>query len=154
MENLRSAFTMVELVFVVAAIAILAALSLPKLAATRDDAKMSRLAQNSMTGAFEIASYATARGETEKNLSLMSNAISLMIEQEEAVQPDPNTPQLDINWKSQPCLILRIENQGANTETLTITADDNNTDDGCKRLQSLIDMGQFPMLLRGTHISY
>ena len=38
----RSAFTMVELVFVIVVIGILSAVAIPKLAATRDDAEVSR----------------------------------------------------------------------------------------------------------------
>ncbi|MDM5263069.1 prepilin-type N-terminal cleavage/methylation domain-containing protein [Sulfurovum sp. XTW-4] len=38
----RRAFTMIELVFVIVVIGILAAIAVPKLAATRDDAKISK----------------------------------------------------------------------------------------------------------------
>jgi len=57
----REAFTMIEFIFVIIIIAILATIAIPRLAATRMDAKLSTKAQNIMTAANEIAAYAVSR---------------------------------------------------------------------------------------------
>ena len=57
---MKNAFTMVELIFIILIIGILAVVLIPKLAATKDDAKISRKAHNIMTTAFEISTYAVA----------------------------------------------------------------------------------------------
>lgn len=43
MKNFKSAFTMIELVFVIVVLGILAGIAIPKLAVTRDDATMAKI---------------------------------------------------------------------------------------------------------------
>jgi general secretion pathway protein G len=75
----RHGFTMIELIFAIVVIGILAVVALPKLAATRDDALMVRKAHAIMTSASEIAAYTVAGGKSESNLSIMSNTLAVMI---------------------------------------------------------------------------
>jgi len=53
MKNSKNAFTMIELVFVIVVLGILAAIAVPKLAATRDDAQIAK-------GRSDIASIRSA----------------------------------------------------------------------------------------------
>ena len=60
---MKKGFTMIELIFVIVILGILAAVSIPKLAATRDDAEITKTATNINTLINDLGSYYTSQGE-------------------------------------------------------------------------------------------
>lgn len=150
----RQAFTMVELIFVIVIIAILAAVALPRLAATRTDAELSVKAKNIMIAASEIGAYAVAKAQTEKNMEVMSEAVRKMIKFGHGTQPNLNVPTLNVKAGDVgDCAILKIENQGGNVEILKIEFG-SSSDEECSQFRNLIDTSAFPIPLRGSRISF
>lgn len=58
----RSGFTMIELIFVIVILGILAAVAIPKLSATRDDAKIATKVQEATQFIQEASTYYTSHG--------------------------------------------------------------------------------------------
>lgn len=59
---MKKGFTMIELIFVIVILGILAAVAIPKLNATRDDAELAKANTNLSTLMSDIYSYYTAKG--------------------------------------------------------------------------------------------
>ncbi len=61
----KKAFTMIELIFVIVIIGILAAIAIPKLAATRDDAAISQIVANERLLLQDFQNYYTSQGNSK-----------------------------------------------------------------------------------------
>jgi general secretion pathway protein G len=80
----RSGFTMIELIFVIVILGILASVAIPRLTATRDDAQVSTVAKNTQQMISDIMSYRAAQGNipgnddpTNANLQTMTSVIDV-----------------------------------------------------------------------------
>ena len=148
---MRQAFTMIELIFVIVILGILAAVALPKLSATRTDASVSKLVSNIMTGVSEISSYAMSRSNIDSNLSKMSNAISSLEDSNEATLS--NNQAVIKAGSVNNCVKISITSNNG-TDTLNVTFGNAGGDDVCQAVQRAIDASQYPMKLRGTSVVY
>jgi prepilin-type N-terminal cleavage/methylation domain-containing protein len=149
----KKAFTMIELIFVIVILGVLATVAIPKLSATRDDAKAARLVQNIMTGASEIASYAVAHARIDSNFSVMSNALKNMSDSGDAVLS--NNKAVIRSGRVSDCIEVSVDSN-ATTEinTLNITFGNAVGDSQCNNVQNAIDANKYPMKLRGQNVTY
>lgn len=146
---LKNAFTMIELVFVIVILGILAAVALPKFSATRDDAKVSMIAQNIGTAVGEIASYATSKGSSDSDLSVMSNALQKLKNSGNAVLSN-NKAVISIDGAD--CINIDVVKNVTNDDLKVSFVSSTNL--SCLSLQSAVDAQNYSIKLRGKSVVY
>ena len=77
---MKKGFTMIELIFVIVILGVLASVAIPRLAATRDDAEVAKAATNLTTAVSDITAYYTAKGSfptsAQQNFDKITNALT------------------------------------------------------------------------------
>lgn len=113
----RSAFTMIELIFVIVILGILAVVAIPKLSATRDDAKITSGVTDTRQFLSDIGSYYIANGTFSKP-SIMSN---VKLDTDTTASVDLTT-NLIIDGKK--CVEFKFTTAGSKEGNVTVSASD------------------------------
>ena len=100
----RAGFTMIELIFVIVILGILAAVAIPKLAATRDDANIAKGATQVATAVSDVGAYYTSQGALT-DWNKMSNVLM------DDTTKDLNTTNTTVTFAS-PAECISITSEG------------------------------------------
>ena len=151
----KSGFTMIELIFVVVILGILASVAIPKLAATRDDAKISKLSSSIETAVHEIASYGASKGSTTENLGLMSNTLSALASAGVVDNSEANKSKFKVgNIANCVSIELVSDSDNGGEVNVTVNTHDDNGDHMCRTIKEVIKDQNYNIVVLGRAISY
>ena len=150
---MKKAFTMIELILVIVIIGIISSIAVPRLLATRDDAKVASMANQVAQSGREVVAYALSQGIPSKDIPAMSKVAKQLVDNGDAVfDSDNDVLKIKMNTVDD-CLKLTIESSD-NDMNLTLTDGDAGSDKVCKSLQNKFDLVEYSLPLKGTRVKY
>lgn len=150
MKKIKQGFTMIELVFVILILGILSAVALPKLAATRDDAKASEITMKVGVVVSDISSYVVSKGEVLSDFSSMSSALKALVNNGEATVGS-KTAIIKVN--DVDCITILITTISV-YENLSVSAVSSGSSDYlCSKVQNAIALTSYNIPLVGAIIT-
>jgi general secretion pathway protein G len=118
---MKKAFTMIEVIFVIIIIGIIAAVAIPKLSATRDDAKISSMISNARISVSDIGNYIAAKGINNINIDKVKSATNIDFTGVGCIELDENITNLipsvltlcdDSVTSPNVCILIEVANNG------------------------------------------
>ena len=130
---MKKGFTMIELIFVIVILGILASVAIPRLAGTRTDAEISATVANIRTLISDAASYYAVKGEFAG--AKWGDITNVSIRQGDRTPVQANTNATDdvyLTTGDKNCILVRLRDKGGNIPVafIQIAKVDANVDQG------------------------
>ena len=129
---MRKGFTMIELIFVIVILGVLASVAIPRLAATRDDAEVAKAATNLTTAVSDITAYYTAKGHFRSGSSANAKAVTF----DKITNALDKSGKLKVKGKTE-CVSVGALPTTATSDKVEITLTFQKADAVCKQLAKL-----------------
>lgn len=126
---------MIELIFVIVILGVLASVAIPRLAATRDDAEVAKAATNLTTAVSDITAYYTAKGHfksTTANGSTGTNNVTF----DKITNALDKNGNLNVKGKTT-CVTVELPTTAPASGAVNITLKFTDSDAVCKTLKTL-----------------
>ena len=162
--SMRSGFTMIELIFVIVIIGILASVAIPKLAATRDDAKISKMANAIQTAKSELSAKIIATNNVPnddtdpvQSIKDYSNTIAEAVISGDATVTNIDNSSSYITFidkdSGAECKKMYINgNKASGNVMIGLLTEDNTTSAICKGVNTLVT--DTNISVGGTQVTY
>ncbi|MDY6187815.1 MAG: type II secretion system protein [Campylobacter sp.] len=130
---MKKGFTMIELIFVIVILGILASVAIPRLAATREDAEISATVANLRTLVSDASAYYTAKGEFGSTTK-WSDITNVSLDGAASNATGNTAANLKVGGKN--CIGVQLVNKDGTTPAhIKFTKDNTNQNNGvCKQV--------------------
>lgn len=142
---------MIELIFVIVILGILAAVAIPRFSATRDDAKISTMKLTIAQSMQEVADYTVSQARVEDDMTVMSNALADLVGTGQATN---GVRQVVIAFGTVADCVTSQVVAVANGENMEIVYGNPGADALCLRLQETLALNNINIPLTGSRVSY
>ena len=124
---MKKGFTMIELIFVIVILGILASVAIPRLAGTRTDAEIATTVANLRTLLNDVASYYTVKGEfTGAKWKDITNAPLQISKNQPITASNAATADAHLAADGKNCIAIRVADRSGNTPARIIFGKDRN----------------------------